>query len=174
MNNADYIANILINQNIVVKNIGNTIILFDSFDDRQLWLPFINGINIKLKETIPVKKSSDDKRKIKILMEKKYASIPYYCTFLYYYEKGVEQYVLPFNHWNIFSISHWQRITDAGHPTWDRLNGELLSFRYNNKDILDFLKDNCIGRFYLKNNNRVFFQRMQDYIIAKTAFCVGD
>ena len=81
---------------------------------------------------------------------------------------------LIFNHWNIFSISHWQRITDAGHPTWDRLNGELLSFRYNNKDILDFLKDNCIGRFYLKNNNRVFFQRMQDYIIAKTAFCVGD
>lgn len=96
---------------------------------------------------------------------------------MFIYEKGLEQYTLPFAEYRHISQKEKKRLDEAGWPGFDRTEeGKLYSVSLVNdtvapkRDRRDTLREwcaeNCYGRYFISTSQAVF-ERMQDAIAAK-------
>jgi len=160
--------------NAVVQIIGpHPLILNAEYDDRQLWLPFINAV---VMYTVPVKAKSQ-KIDLKKRATRVFALIPDIDRVLVVPERHVPQLPLPFEGWRFVTKTYWRRLTEAGLPGWQtKSNGKSLTFAHQSSrqdELREFCDNNCRGRYYSKQG-RIYFELINDYAVARIAFGTAD
>jgi hypothetical protein len=139
-------------------DLGGETLLF-----RQLWLP------LPPKTVAPVDAAKVTPKRLKRKLQP-----PPECLQPYIVEKGVEQYPLPIDKWQIPSKSMGRRIQQAEYPCFERNeHGDVYALRYvgegfarhDNENLRAWVNRNCVGRVIL-NSTQVIFEKADDSLFA--------
>jgi hypothetical protein len=149
------------------------------FAPRQLWLPFIQAIILSEPEPPPLLASEVKKREryeknpaVREVFDARPAHVPDHSRYLYNYERGVHQIVMPFPSHMKISVNEFSRLQAADFPSFERMaDGGVWTIRYlvdKREDMLIWCTQNCRGRYHIKPTFAVF-EYSEDAAIASLA-----
>ena len=150
--------------------IGDILVLNNEYDTNQYWLPFVIAVVRPTCDTpifAPLSPFA-----IQSLNSKKYAEVHRDDRKFYIHKRGVHQHVLPFIEAKQVSDAEWNELIETDFPGWEKLPNKGYVSKLNvpqNKETLEWLMDNCRGRFRYKNKT-IRFEFITDYAVACLRF----
>ncbi|CAM6054456.1 unnamed protein product [Sphagnum tenellum] len=162
--------------------LGSTVMhLEQEYDPRQLWLGFIDALIKRPALQTAANRhniTSSMMRRRKLIQQIK-ADEPLIrietsdqSRHIYRYDKDIHQIVLPFVEFKSVSDIEWKMLAAAEYPSWERIEGYLANINaggFNYAETLEWLMDNCRGRFRYKSRS-IRFELINDYAMAKLRF----
>ncbi len=157
--------------------VGGLLRLEQEYDPRQLWLPFVVALvshadKPAKKQKTPKTPKAATARKI---TEKRIQPIGS-DNWLYVYEKGVHQEVLPFAEGALVKLDEFDRLAKTSFPCWEcKVNNHRpyslggVRSMVRKKMIAEWAKTMANGRVAF-GTNRVYFQKKSDFAMARLMF----
>ena len=177
----------------VVHSTSLPLFFENEYDERQLWLPFVEHVYFQVstqEETSfsdLVKSHNASKEKLTRGKTRKYALNSEEDRYVYLWKRNYEQRVLPFPEHRLISNRQWARLQREGCPGWDRdekgLLLEILAYsnpvdrhtmaHHRRTNVVEWCQDNTRGCFHVTASAySVVFERSEDAMLFKLSFQV--
>lgn len=152
------------------------LVLYNEYNPEQLWLPFIRALFFTPANKNPNKTTYNPQAAIIKASKKQFARLdhlaPFWAARPYIYERGIEQYVMPFYEFKRVTKTEYRELSAAKLPTWERnADNQPHTVRIITKpfEVGPWCQENLDGRFHCTGKS-IICQLEIDALRAKLVF----